>query len=261
MVNTERDRRQPAVNQNSRPGGRSRRQYAVAPLRGLALAGLAVAAGLAVTWLAITVVLACVGVGIPLLAPAALGVRRLAQVSRRLAGRWSDTPVPTLYAPPPADARVRDRLRWLTTDPATWRDLLWATVDPFVGGPLALLSAGMIAWGAFGLALPFVWRPIVNAHANTWYVVHITGAASANVSAVIGIFFVLAGVLIGPGALRLHSAWTARLLGPTQRARLAARVRQLAETRPTPWTPARPTCGRSSAICTTARRPGWSPWG
>ena len=73
---------------------------------------------------------------------------------------------------------------------------------------------------------------MVDAHANTWYaMIHVTNAASAYGSAVMGMAFAAIGVAIGPMLLRAHGAWTALLLGPSERAQLASRVRQLAATR------------------------------
>ncbi|HWM97127.1 MAG TPA: sensor domain-containing protein, partial [Streptosporangiaceae bacterium] len=47
-------------------------------------------------------------------------------VARAQAGDWCGVPVPERYAPPPAGRLTyTGRLRWLVTDPATWRDLLW----------------------------------------------------------------------------------------------------------------------------------------
>ena len=128
--------------------------FALAPLRSLALAGLAIVEGFAILAVGVATVLACIGIGIPLVAPAVLGVRGLANLSRRLAGRWSRTRIPALYAPEPRDAGLWHRWQWLFTDAATWRDFVWALVDPIVGGALALVSPALILWVLSGWCFP-----------------------------------------------------------------------------------------------------------
>ena len=56
---------------------------------------------------------------------ALLGIRGLARLTRQLAGDWCGVPIAERYAPRPDEALTfTGRLRWLATDPATWRDLL-----------------------------------------------------------------------------------------------------------------------------------------
>ena len=55
--------------------------------------------------------------------PLLLAVRRVARQTRRLAGDWCGVPVADPYPPQPAG--LGQRIRWLLTDRATWRDLLW----------------------------------------------------------------------------------------------------------------------------------------
>ncbi len=44
----------------------------------------------------------------------------------------------------------------LLADQATWRDLLWTTVDICVGWVLTRTPAGLIAWGLSGVVMPAV---------------------------------------------------------------------------------------------------------
>jgi len=214
----------------SRPGVLSR--LAMAPFRGLVLFGLGVAEILALSGVLVAVSLVCVGIGIPLVVPSVLAVRGLANTMRRLTGRWTGRSVPALYAPEPANGSVWQRWQWVFTDPSTWRDLLWAALDPVVGAVLSLVSAGLILWGAFGLIMPLIWRSLSSAHANTWYAwIHVTSAGAATAALALGVPFIIAGVAAGPVLLRAHGGWTAMLIGASDRAQLAARVRQLATTR------------------------------
>jgi Putative sensor len=88
-----------------------------------------------------------------------LGIRGLARATRRLSGRWCGVPIPDPYLPRPAadgeTASWRRRLTWLLTDPATWRDLLWALVNGCVGWLLAVLPAGLLVLGVLGVIAPY----------------------------------------------------------------------------------------------------------
>ena len=79
-------------------------------------------------------------------------IRPLANLTRRLAGRWCAVRIAPAYLPLPDDGsatRLRGRLRWLLTDPATWRDVLWVVASTAVSWVLPLA-----AWAAPGL----LWR-------------------------------------------------------------------------------------------------------
>jgi len=73
--------------------------------------------------------------------PALLGIRGLARLTRQLAGDWCGVPVAERYAPRPAGTLTyTGRLRWLATDPATWRDVAWTAAN-LVAVVLAALPA------------------------------------------------------------------------------------------------------------------------
>ena len=97
-----------------------------------------------------------------------LAVRRLASLTRRLAGRWCAVAIPEAYAPVPVspargssggllDLILRghgritylQRMTWLLSDRATWKDLLWLAVSVVVG-PVALLAPiALVVGGAW----------------------------------------------------------------------------------------------------------------
>jgi signal transduction histidine kinase len=134
----------------------------------------------------------------PALVLLVLGSRRLADVSRALHRRWTDTAIERPYPPLPHLERTtpgwywtgydyhRSRpvavvslwFNWVVRDPATWRDLLWLALDPVVGTVL-----------------------------------------------------LLPGLLGSAGALRRHARWTRTLLAPAGSTRLSDRVRQLTDSR------------------------------
>ena len=86
-----------------------------------------------------------------------LGQRRLASLTRGLAGRWCGVPIADPYRPLPPD---RDTLSFarlfqcLARDPATWRDLLWITVNLVAAWALAAASAVIIGIGLIGFIGP-----------------------------------------------------------------------------------------------------------
>jgi signal transduction histidine kinase len=140
-------------------------------------------------------------------------MRSLARLSRKLVGRWCAVPIAEPYLPPPwADrgkAGLRRRYAWLLTDQATWRDLLWVTVDGCVAWVLAVLPAGLLALGVLGVIAPY---------------------ARADVR-VLAIAAAAAGLWASPWLLRGYGLAARSMLAPTPQAELALRVRQLAQTR------------------------------
>jgi Putative sensor len=84
--------------------------------------------------------------------------RMLADLTRRLCGEWCGVPIASPYRPtPPGDGEFglltgQQRRRWLMDDPATWRDLAFFLLNPWLGAALAGGSA--VAYGIFGMALP-----------------------------------------------------------------------------------------------------------
>jgi RND superfamily putative drug exporter len=196
----------------------------VAAGRGIALVGLTLA-GL-VLWVvfATAVTLAPLGIGLPAIPVTVRAMRRLETRVRLLSGDWCDAAIGDPYRPEPARREGQPPSFWarfgfLITDPATWRDLVWITVDTLVGWLLTLAPAGLIAWGLFGVVMPAVWHPIVTAHGNNWYAfIHVTTASTAWLSAALGIAFIALGLLTGPWLLRRYGALAQSLLAPARTA-------------------------------------------
>jgi signal transduction histidine kinase len=219
---------------------------AVAAARGLALCGLPLAGAGLVLALAAPLVFAGLGAGFllnppPWMPPAAraapfaglavsllllpsvlLAMRRLANRARRLAGAWCGTPVADPYRPPPGDAQAskRTRLGWLLTDPATWRDTAWTTVNAGAGWLLAA-PAALAAYGLIGLAagsvVPQVALPAPGPLKGT--------PAAALFPA--GLAIAALGVLAAPPLLRGYGRAARLLLAPGRQAEIA----RLAEAR------------------------------
>src|ERR1022692_4452189 len=147
--------------------------------RGLALAGLMLAGIVLWTALVLAVTFVALGFGLLLIPGILLAIRRLANRFRSLAGDWCGVDIPVPYLRQPGDeGQGRSgwrRLRWLLADPATWRDLLWLTVDSTVSSVLVLAPAGPVPFGLFRVVLPAVWKPIAEAGGGNWYaMIHVT---------------------------------------------------------------------------------------
>jgi signal transduction histidine kinase len=142
-----------------------------------------------------------------------LGMRSLARLTRRLAGRWCAVPIADPYLPLPwADGGKRGprrRYAWLLTDQATWRDLLWVTVDGGVGWILAVLPAVLLALGVLAVIAPYA-------------------SLQVRVLAIAGGAF---GLWAAPSLMRGYGFFARSMLAPTQQAELALRVRHLDQTR------------------------------
>jgi hypothetical protein len=153
------------------------RAHGLALTRGLVLTGLKpVAAVLALLPILVVADGYAGVVSLTLLMMFTLG-RRLAGLSRKLAGRWGGVEIPAPYLPRPALQQVEHGwywtgydyhhsrwvakaslyTNWFFRDPATWRDLLWLLVDPVVGGVFALAPAALVAYGLASAVLP--WLP------------------------------------------------------------------------------------------------------
>ena len=168
-----------------------------------------------------------------------LGLRGLASATRRLSGRWCGVPIPDPYLPrPAADGETgswRRRVTWLLTDPATWRDLLWALVNGCVGWLLALLPAGLLVLGALGVIAPYTSAPV----------------RLLTIALAVGEFWV------APWLMRGYGVFAHSMLAPTRQAELALQVRHLAQTRTEALDTGAAESAGSSGTCTTGRRPGW----
>jgi signal transduction histidine kinase len=142
-----------------------------------------------------------------------LCARSVARLTRRLAGQWCGVPIADPYLPEPGEdggpAGLRRRLKWLLTDQATWRDLLWVTVDGCVGWILAILPAGLLGVGIVAAIAPY---------------------ASGYIR-LLGLLAAAFGLWVSPPLLRGYGIFARSMLAPTRRAELALRVRELAETR------------------------------
>ncbi len=181
--------------------------------RGVMLGALAVAEAVFIH----PVLLVLAFVPIPGIGPV---VRQLTGLTRRLCGEWCGVPIASPYRPGPAgedeygSLTWRQRRQWITADPATWRDLAWILLNPWLGAALAGGSAAAIVYGIFGLVLPYRSTQLDGISHPLW-----------------GILLAVGGFWAAPWLLHGYGEFTRSLLGPTRRAELAQRVSHLAQTR------------------------------
>jgi signal transduction histidine kinase len=166
--------------------------------------------------------------GVRFAVPAALlGTRRLAMLTRRLVARWCGVVIGEAYQPAPEgsrrsrlDGRPRlgylGRMRWLLTDVATWRDLLWVPVNAVAGAVLVGLPLGLVA-----ASVPFLYADF-------------SGNASGNALItlpVVGVLLPVLGVVAAPLMLGGYGGLAKGFFAPSGQAELERRVRHLAQTR------------------------------
>jgi signal transduction histidine kinase len=158
-----------------------------------------------------------IGIGVWLAPRALLSVRNVAQRQRRRALEWSGVSIVTPYRPRPVEVTRGlighlQRCRWLFTDPATWRDLLWTLVGAPAGALLAAPAVG-ICVGVVDLLL-FRWVTSPHPFSTFMFMVGI----------------VAAGVFGGPWFLKVHAWLSAGFLAPTKKT-IESRLDRVTESR------------------------------
>ncbi len=210
-------------------------RVAQAPGRGVLLCGPMLAELIIAVMLVLAVSLVPVFLGIVLLPGCLVAIRGEAERARRVIKKATGAQISVSGWTKPAgtnEARWRSELPSLLGDPSTWRDVVWLIVNPLFGWVLALAPAALVLWGLFGMVMPAVWKPIVNAHANNWYgPIHVTTTHHAWACVPLGAAFFVMGFAIGPSFLRAYGTLAQRLLSQSRRAELASRISTLAESR------------------------------
>ncbi|SNS44487.1 Signal transduction histidine kinase [Rhodococcoides kyotonense] len=198
-------------------------------LVGVALAVLSQIGLFAALLAAVVLILCLAGVGLVLLPESMIVVRWVCAIGRRLATH-SGVPVDDPYRPPPDTSR--GRVRWILTDPATWRDLAWLVLGVPVG-LLMFLPAALLYYVGEGIVLAAgLWQPIHDAGYGRWYgPIHIESHLDAGLAAMTAVLFFVVWTYFAPAMVRAHALFTRSLLGPTKAAALAARARHLSRTR------------------------------
>ena len=186
------------------------------------------------------------GIGLVLLPPALVVLRKAADGARRRAAQWSGVEIEQPYRPIPPEVAeatglsgVTGRLMAQLSDPQTWRDIAWSLLDGIIGVTIAAFAATMVIYGLYGFVLGAFWPVLTNHGMNDWYgFIHVSKSGTLTnlrwATFPLAVAFLAAGAYAAPALLRLHGLWTCVLLGPTPEARQAAltrRVVRLTETR------------------------------
>jgi len=155
--------------------------------------------------LALLVIGAGLGIARFLVPGALLAIRRLASLTRRLAGEWCGVPIAESYLPLPGPGdrplSFTGRLSWLLKDPATWRDLLWVTVNVLVGWVVAAAGAAIMVVGL----VEFIGTNFIRAIPPPAF-----PGNSAGTLGFLGVAIISAGLLAAPWLL--HDGAQARLV-------------------------------------------------
>ncbi|MFD7662374.1 sensor domain-containing protein [Streptomyces sp. NPDC059788] len=179
--------------------------------------------------------LTLLGFGLFLVPGLIAALRWSANTQRRLTGK-SGVSIAEPYPPTPRTEGgwkgAWRKCEAIFTDSATWRDMLWAQCAVTVTGLFAIIPFAMLAHGLFGMVLPFIWEPVIEAWDGTWYMfVPVRSQDSAWIAGGLGLLEIPIGLLIAPYVLRLHARITHSLLAPTAKARMGLRVEHLSRTR------------------------------
>ncbi|GLY94466.1 sensor histidine kinase [Actinoplanes sp. NBRC 103695] len=159
-------------------------------------------------------------------------VRWRADLERRL-GTRAGIPIRRPYHPPPARSEMGTRrwLRWIISDPATWRDMAWLLPGALVASVLGLITVAVVAYGLAGVGLLPLWLYL----GDVWFGYALFWPTSDHREAWLalpqGLAILAAGLILAP-LLRETSFRFARLfLAPTSSAELRLRVAHLTTTR------------------------------
>ncbi|WP_433463163.1 sensor histidine kinase [Spirillospora sp. CA-128828] len=207
------------------------RRFLTGIVRGLVQIVLAYAVNLPLFILAVlSIAFIPLGAGVVLTPVMFQAIRTVANQQRVWAAEWSGVKIPIPYRPEPAGTGPFGRLRWILTDPASWRDLLWTLLNVPIALVLGVLASGLAVYGLEGVFVaPWV-AQITDYGWGPFWTLDDYGIFGIVGTVVLGAAMTAAAVPLGPMFLKAHALFGQSLLAPTRGA-LAERVRQLTETR------------------------------
>ncbi|MFD4639472.1 sensor histidine kinase [Lentzea sp. NPDC058436] len=194
------------------------------------LLGAAAGAALATVWIT-SVPLVVLGAGIPLTLLTTVVVRWFADLHRGWAADRLGEPVAHSY--PVAPAGWTARLRMVLRDPVSWRDWAWLVVNSVTIWFTCGLSLVLFLLGVAALIYPVLYEltppHVLRTPLGEGFRLDNVGKSFALVP--IGAALLLLWYATSAPLTRLHALVVRSLLGPTEQARLRARVAHLAATR------------------------------
>ncbi|WP_439664695.1 sensor histidine kinase [Lentzea sp. HUAS TT2] len=193
------------------------------------LLGAAAGASLATLWITSTSVIV-LGAGIPLTLLATVLVRWFADLHRQWAGDRLGEPVPRSYLPLPPTWR---RLWTILRDPASWRDWAWLVVNSLTIWVTSGLSVVIFLLGVAALIYPILYGltppQVLRTPLGEGFRLDSVQKSFALVP--LGAVLLLLWYATSAPLANLNALVIRSLLGPTEQARLRARVAHLAATR------------------------------
>ncbi|GLZ78466.1 histidine kinase [Actinorhabdospora filicis] len=187
---------------------------------------LALAAWTSGACVVLAVLLLPLGLGLAILPGTAAWLRSLTDRARRWAAPVAE-PEPLN---PDRTASRRSQAGAIIGAESFWRDLLWANLEPGIGGLLVAVPQCLVAYGLFGtLVQPLIWRRVDD---GNWYAfIPVTSTPAMLTAAALGLAFIAAGLWATAPVLRLHARWTRLLLAAPRSTALTRRVEHLTGTR------------------------------
>ncbi len=187
-----------------------------------------------VTGLSLTVSLLVLVVGIFVWLGTIYVFRATTWIDRRLAGWVRGETVEAVYRRP-EHTGVLARIRTVTGDPQTWKDLGWLVLNSIAGFAVSLAALTTTALVLGYISMPIWWSAVPNpgdqvATMNLGlYTVHSAGTAFLTMG--IGLALLPLALLLNRGVAGGHSALAKSILAPSEAQRLRGRVDELARSR------------------------------
>ncbi len=187
-----------------------------------------------VTGVSLTLSLLILIIGIAVWVGTAYAFRATATVDRRLAGWLRRKPIPGLYRKP-TESGLLALVRTVTRDPQTWKDFGWIVLNSILGFALATVAVTITGLVIAYITMPLWWWSISDPHHQyatlNLGIYTVTSTGLALITTALGLVLAPVAVAINRGAASAHAAVAASILGPSERQRLNARVKELASTR------------------------------
>ena len=200
---------------------------------GVFAVGLAVLnAPILVLWLVGLVLAPVPGLGLIVFPVMTTVVRWRADLERRLAAR-TGVMIARPYRPVPDRFGLAGwrRLRWIVTDPATWRDFAWLVPGMIVGFGLGLLTVLVPLYGLIGVTLLPLWLYLGVDWFGYGVFWPIENLSQGWLSFPQGVLILAIGLAVAPSLQRVDALFARLFLAPTKAAELRLRVTQLTVTR------------------------------
>jgi signal transduction histidine kinase len=185
-----------------------------------------------VLWLVALALSPVPGLGMMLLPALTSVVRWRADLERRLAAR-AGVLIARPYSPVPQKVGFGGwrRLRWIFTDPATWRDMAWLLPGALIGFALGLLTLLIPLYGAVGVTLLPLWLYLGTDWFGYGVFWPIHSLSQGWLSFPQGVLLLAIGLAAAPYLRTIDARFARLFLAPTRAAELRLRVTQLTVTR------------------------------